>query len=57
MKSTAIAITAADITAELCEDFAHVPSIAELREQDAIYAEIDARHDEWLQDMLGVYDS
>ena len=56
MKSNAIAITLSDIKAELCADSVRVPSIAELCEMDAIYASIDARHDEWLQEMLGVYD-
>lgn len=56
MKSNAIIITISDIAAELCADSVRVLTIAELREQDAIYAEIEARHEEWLREMRGEYD-
>lgn len=56
MKSNAIIITISDIAAELCADSVRVLTIAELREQDAIQAEIDAQHEEWLREMRGEYE-
>lgn len=56
MKSNAIAITLSDIKAELCADSVRVPSIAELREMDDIYAAIAELEEEWFNEMLGVYD-
>lgn len=55
MKSNACIITIADIAAELCADSVRVLTVAELREQDAREAELDALYEEWMSEMLGEY--